>query len=39
MEVVFWYRGMDEYSEAADAAGAEYGNSKIWRQMKSGQKE
>jgi len=28
-----WYRGMDGYSEAD-----EYGNSKIWRQMRSGQK-
>ena len=30
---LFWYRGMDGYSEAG-----EYGNSKIWRQMRSGQK-
>jgi len=28
-----WYRGMDGYSEAD-----KYGNSKIWRQMRSGQK-
>ena len=28
---LFWYRGMDGYSEAG-----EYGNSKIWRQMRSG---
>jgi len=31
---LFWYRGMDGYSEAD-----EYGNSKIWRQMRSGQKK
>ena len=31
---LFWYRGMDGYSEAG-----EYGNSKIWRQMRSGQKK
>ena len=30
---LFWYRGMDVYSEAG-----EYGNSKIWRQMRSVQK-
>jgi len=30
----FWYRGMDEYSEADG-----YGNSKIWRQMRCGQKK
>ena len=30
----FWYRGMDGYSEAG-----EYGNSKIWRQMRSGRKK
>ena len=29
----FWCRGMDGYSEAG-----EYDNSKIWRQMRSGQK-
>ena len=32
--MLFWYRGMDGYSEAD-----EYGNSKIWRQMRSGQKK
>ena len=31
---LFWYRGMDRYSEADG-----YGNSKIWRQMRSGHKE
>ena len=31
---LYWYRGMDGYSEAG-----EYGNSKIWRQMRSGQKK
>ena len=31
---LFLYRGMDGYSEAG-----EYGNSKIWRQMRSGQKK
>ena len=31
---LFWYRGMDGYSEADG-----YGNSKIWRQMRSGQKK
>ena len=31
---LFWYRGMDGYSEAD-----EYGNSKIWRQMRSRQKK
>ena len=31
---LFWYRGMDGYSEAG-----EYGNSKIWKQMRSGQKK
>ena len=31
---LFWYRGMDGHSEAG-----EYGNSKIWRQMRSGQKK
>ena len=30
---LFWCRGMDGYSEAD-----EYGNSNIWRQMRSGQK-
>ena len=30
----FWYRGTDGYSEAG-----EYGNSKIWKQMRSGQKK
>jgi len=34
MVKLFWYRGMDGYSEAD-----EYGNSKIWRQMRSGQKK
>ena len=35
MEVaMFWYRGMDGYSEADG-----YGNSKSWRQMRSGQKK
>ena len=28
VEAVFWYRGMDGYSEADG-----YGNSKIWREM------
>ena len=31
---LFWYQGMDGYSEAG-----EYGNSKIWRQMRSGEKK
>ena len=31
---LFWYRGMDGYSESD-----RYGNSKIWRQMISGQKK
>ena len=31
---LFWYRGMDGYREAGG-----YGNSKIWRQMRSGQKK
>jgi len=31
---LFWYGGMDGYSEAG-----EYGNSKTWRQMRSGQKK
>jgi len=31
---LFWYRGMDGYSEADG-----YGNSKTWRQMRSGQKK
>ena len=31
---LFWYRGMDGYSEADG-----YGNSMIWRQMRSGQKK
>jgi len=31
---LFWYQGMDGYSEADG-----YGNSKIWRQMRSGQKK
>ena len=31
--MLFWYRGMDGYSEADG-----YGNSMIWRQMRSGQK-
>ena len=31
---LFWYRDMDVYSEADG-----YGNSKIWRQMRSGQKK
>ena len=31
---VFWYRGMDGYSEADG-----YGNSKIWTQMRSGRKK
>jgi len=31
---LFWYRGMDGYSEADG-----YGNSKIWRQMRSSQKK
>jgi len=31
---LFWYRGMDGYSEADG-----YGNSKIWRQMRSGKKK
>ena len=31
---LFWYRGMDGYSEADG-----YGNSKIWRQMRSGRKK
>jgi len=31
---LFWYRGLDGYSEA-DA----YGNSKIWRKMRSSQKK
>ena len=31
---LFWYRGMDGYSEAGG-----YGNSKIWRQMRSGRKK
>jgi len=30
----FWYQGMDGYSEADG-----YCNSKIWRQMRSGQKK
>ena len=30
----FWYQGMDGYSE-----GDKKGNSKIWRQMRSGQKK
>ena len=34
MEVAFWYRGMDGYSKADG-----YGNSKTWRQMRSGQKK
>ena len=29
-----WYQGMDGYSEADG-----YGNSKIWRQMRSGRKK
>jgi len=31
---LFWYRGMDGYNEADG-----YGNSKIWRQMRSGRKK
>ena len=31
---LLWYRGMDGYSEADG-----YGNSKIWRQMRSGRKK
>jgi len=31
---LFWYRGMDRYSETDG-----YGNSKIWRQMRSGRKK
>jgi len=31
MVEVFWYRGIDGYSEAG-----EYGNSKIWREMRAG---
>ena len=31
---LFWYRGMDGYSEADG-----YGNSMIWRQMRSGQRK
>ena len=31
---LFWYRGMDGYSEADGN-----GNSKIWRQMRSGRKK
>jgi len=31
---LFWYRGMDGYSEADG-----YGNSKIWRHMRSGVKK
>ena len=31
---LFWYRGMDGYSEADG-----YSNSMIWRQMRSGQKK
>jgi len=31
---LFWYRDMDGYNEADG-----YGNSKIWRQMRSGRKK